>query len=78
MNTILFTKSDDLVVKTCYVADSQEFAVVLEYPDGTQQVVETFKSVMFLIEFHNFWCRFTGVLEDTTTPAEVNKHLKAS
>ena len=78
MNTILYTKSDDLVVKTCYVADSQEFAVVLEYPNGEQQVVETFNSAMFLIEFHDFWCKFTGVIKDTTTSEEIKKHLKAS
>lgn len=78
METILFTKSDKLTVKSVYFADSQEFGIVLEYSDGSQQVVEKFKSVMFIMQIHDFWCKYTGITEGNITVAEIEKHLKSA
>lgn len=78
METILFTKSDKLTVKTVYFADSQEFGVVLEYSDGSMQVVEKFKSVLFIMQFHDFWCKYTGIIEGNVSVGEIEKHLKSA
>ncbi len=78
METILVTKSNDLTVKSVYFTDSQEFGVVLEYSDGTQQVVEKFKSVMFIMQIHDFWCKFTGIIDGKVSVEEIGKHLKSA
>ena len=75
METILYTKTNDLVIRTCYNADSAEFVTIVEYPNGEQVIAETFKSVMFMLEIHDSWCKFTGVIEDKVTSEEVNAHL---
>lgn len=75
MENILYTKSDDLTIKTCFIADSEEFATIIEYPDGSQTVAETFKSVMYMIEIHDFWCKFTGVTKDKISSDLVKAHL---
>ena len=78
METILFTKSDKITVKSVYIADSQEFGVVLEYSDGSQQVVEKFKSAMFIMQIHDFWCKFTGIIESNVSIGEIEKHIKSA
>lgn len=64
MEEIISTRDSELKIKTCYFADSQEFGVVFEYPNGEQQVVETFKSALFIMEKHDFWCKFAGVIKE--------------
>lgn len=76
METILFTKSDNLIIRTCFVADSEEFATIIEYPDGTTTTAETFKSVVHMLEIHDFWCKFTGVIEENITSDIVKTHLR--
>lgn len=76
METILYTKSNNLIVKTCYFGDAQEFGTCIEYPDGKIQVMENFKSALFLLDIHDFWCKFTGVIKGSTTIEEVNRHIR--
>ena len=78
MEIILFTKSDKLTVKSVYFADSQEFGVVLEYKDGAMQVVEKYKSAMFIMQIHDFWCKFTGIIEGNVSVGEIEKHIKSA
>ena len=78
METILFTKSKDLIVKSVYFTDSQEFGVVLEYSDGSQQVVEKFKSVLFIMQIHDFWCKFTGIIDGKVSVEDIENHLKSA
>ena len=75
METILFTKGNDLIVRTVYIAEQNIFATVYEYPSGEMQVVDTYNSVMSLIENHDFWCKFSGVISTTITGSQVEKHL---
>ena len=65
MVTILFTKGTDLIIKSCFISETNEYAVILEDKDGEMQVLETFKSIMFLVEAHDFWCKYIGIIESS-------------
>ena len=78
MEIILYTKGVDLIVKTCYIADQECFATIFEYPNGEQVVVDTYKSVMYLAKSHDFWCKFSGVIEGQLNPVEVELRLSSA
>lgn len=71
METILYTKNNDFVVKSCYVPSDACFATVLVYPNGDQMVLETYKSIMKIMQKHDYWCKFTGVLSTPITASQV-------
>ncbi len=75
METILYTKTNELTIRTCYIADEEKFAVIFEYPNGEMQEVDTFKSVLFMLEIHDFWCKFAGLTSTSLNPSQVKKHL---
>lgn len=75
METILCTTSKDLTIKTVYFADSEEFGIIFQYKDGTQQVIDTFKSALIIIETHDYWCKYTGLLKSSFDISQVKKHL---
>lgn len=75
MEAILYTKNENLTVKTVYLTKEAVFATVLEYPNGEIQVVETFSSVLRMMEIHDFWCKFTGITSTSFNPSQVEKHL---
>lgn len=75
METILYTKNDDFVVKSVYIPSEACFATVLVYPDESQMVLETYKSIIKIMEKHDFWCKFTGVISTPFTGSQVEKHL---
>lgn len=69
METILYTKGHDITIHTGYIAEHKQFATVFEYQNGEMVVVDTFNSPLAILETHDYWCRFTGV---------VNKPLNTS
>jgi len=71
METILYTKNNDLVVKSCYVPSEACFATVLVYPNGDQVVLETYKSIIKIMQKHDYWCKSTGVLSTPLTASQV-------
>ena len=75
METILYTKSNDLIVKSCYISEQACFASILVYPNGEHQVLETYNSIMNIMEIHDFWCKYTGVISTPITASQVEKHL---
>ena len=63
MESILFTKGHDIIIRTGYIAEHKKFATVFEYPNGDMVVVESFNSPLAILETHDYWCRFTGVVD---------------
>lgn len=75
MQTILYTKNKDLIIRAVYVPSEKHFAIVFEYPDGELQVVEEINSVMGLLPAHDFWCKFTGITSTPISRSQVKEHL---
>ena len=75
METILYTKGKDFVVKTVYIQEYKRYATVYEYPNGYMTVVESYTSVLNMIKTHDFWCKFSGIIEGTLTSQEIEFHL---
>ena len=65
METLLYTKCNQLTIRTVYIADESTFAVVFEYPNGNMIVVDTFTSALKIIERHEDWCKFANMNEET-------------
>ena len=75
METILYTKGNDLVVKSCYIPEQECFASIIVYPTGEHQVLEMYNSIMNIMEIHDFWCKYTGIISTPLTGSQVEKHL---
>ena len=75
METILYTKGENFIVKSVYFSEEQVFGTVFEYPDGSILVAESYKSIMNIMETHDFWCKFSGVISTPLTPSQIEKHL---
>lgn len=75
METILYTKNNEAIVKSCYIPSDECFATVFIDSDGNQMVLETYKSIMNIMKKHDFWCKFTGVLSTPFTESQVKEHL---
>ena len=58
MVTILFTKANGLIVKSCFIESSMNFQIILEYPNGSEIVIETIKNITALVETHDKWVKF--------------------
>lgn len=78
MQDILSTKSNSISIRTRFFEDSQEFGTCLCYPDGKYEVLQTFKSAMFLVEIHDFWCKFTGVTTSNISIRDIVNHIKSA
>ena len=75
MEIILNSKCNGYKIKTAFFADSAEFATMIEYPDESLQVLENFKNPNSLVEIHDYWCSYTGVLDTPFKASQVKKHL---
>ena len=78
MTDILTTSTNEIKIKTCFNADLEEFETCIEYSDGKVEVLESFKSAMFLLEIHTFWCKFTGIIKDSIDVASIINHIKTA
>lgn len=65
METLLYTKCNQLTIRTVYMEKENEFAVVFEYPNGEMVVVDHFKSAMRILETHESWCKFANIKEES-------------
>ena len=74
METILFTKGYDLTVKTVYIPEEKKYATLYVYQNGYMTVVEVYESVMFMIQTHDFWCKFSGIIEGTLSSKDIEHH----
>ena len=74
MEAILYTKGKDLIIRTGYDADNKRYQTEFEYPDGKKVTVDTFNSAFSILETHDFWCKFTGIIEGKFTPKQVSKY----
>ena len=78
MEIILNSIANSISIKTCYFEDSQEFATCLYHQDGTFDVLETFKSPIFLVDIHDFWCKFTGITKSSISIKDVLNHVQSA
>ena len=78
MEIILNSTSNLVSIKTCYFTDSKEFATCLYQNDGSFEVLETFKSPLFLVDIHDFWCKFTGITKSSISIKDVIEHIKSA
>ena len=62
METILYTKNNDFVVKSCYFPTEACFATVLVFPNGEQMILERYNSIMNIMKKHDFWCKEKGLI----------------
>ena len=75
MEVILSTRKDGFKVMTVYLSETKEFAIVFEYTDGSIKQVDNFKAVNLIIELHNYWCAYTGIIDTPFASCQVKKHL---
>lgn len=78
MQDVLYTKSDSISIRTRFFEESQEFGTCICYPDGSYEVLQTFKSPMFLVEIHDFWCKFTGITVSNISIRDIVEHIKSA
>lgn len=75
METILYTKRNGFEVKTTYDRISRKFSVFFVYMDGTEQKVEDYINTSKILETHEYWCKFAGLLKSSFNASQVEKHL---
>lgn len=78
MTEVLRTEDSKLTIVTGWIEEEKTFSVMFIYPDGKVVRVEDFKNILILVETHNFWCAYTGIISTTIRSGQVEMHLTAS
>lgn len=62
METVIKSTGCGITIHTGYIKEHKTFATVFEYPNGDMVVVDQFNSPLAILETHDYWCRFTGIV----------------
>ncbi len=78
MEEILCTKSNSASIKTFFNEETEEFNTCLIDKDKNIKVLQTFKCIKFLVEIHDFWCKFTGVTKSNISIKDIINHVNSA
>lgn len=73
MEKIFYTDGKGGQIATCYDIDKKIFKTI-KITERSEKVLEEFRDIEKLIETHEFWCRYEGIMKNTVTINEVLRH----